>query len=360
MDLPVPHAEVTDSVRRRRQTNSRRTAAASKAWSVWRKRYCTPTYSRGLLEVAVTLIPFVVIWYGMYWAIAHGSLWLYTVLLPVGAGFLVRLFIIQHDCGHRAFLPSRRANDWVGRCIGVLTLTPYAHWNRAHALHHATSGNLERRGVGDIDTLTVTEYRNRPYRLRWHYRIYRSPLVMCFIGPVFVFLLQNRVPTGRFNKDWRHWVSTVGTDIAIATVVLMVSYWIGLESFLLVQGPIMLLSASVGGWLFYVQHQFESAYWARGNDWVFRGSALQGSSHYDLPPVLNWFTGNIGIHHVHHLCSRIPFYRLPRAARNLPETHHDNRLTLWRSFKCIKLVLWDEDSRRLVSFHEAARLSAHA
>lgn len=322
---------------------------------MWRKQNCTPTFSRGLVEVAITIVPYALIWYVMDWAIAHGHLWLYAALLPLAAGFLVRLFIIQHDCGHRAFLPTRRANDWLGRCLGVLTLTPYAHWNRSHALHHATSGNLNRRGVGDIDTLTVSEYRDRSHWLRLRYRIYRSPPIMFFIGPVFVFLLQNRIPTGFFRAGWRHWASTLGTDLSIASVVMLASFWVGLESLLLVQGPIMLLSASVGGWLFYVQHQFENTYWSRGSEWGFREAALDGSSHYDLHPVLHWFTANIGMHHVHHLCSRIPFYRLPQANECLPEINNKSRLTLWQSFKCVKLALWDEESQCLVSFHDATR-----
>lgn len=360
MDLSKPHATSICCVRGSIPPKSHNTPEKSAAWAIWRKQHCTPTFSRGFAEVAITLVPFVLIWYAMYWAIAHGYPWLYAGLLPFGAGLVVRLFIIQHDCGHHAFLPSPRANDWLGRCLGILTLTPYAHWNRAHALHHATSGNLDRRGVGDIDTLTVSEYRDRSHWLRWRYRIYRSPPVMFFIGPVFVFLLQNRIPTGRFRKGWRHWASTLGTDLAIAGTIFLASYWIGFERLLIVQGPIMLLSASVGGWLFYVQHQFEYSYWSRGSGWRFEDAALHGSSHYDLPPVLRWFTANIGMHHVHHLCSRIPFYRLPQAATSLPKPHQRNRLTLWRSFKCVKLVLWDEESQRLVSFREAAQLILRA
>lgn len=356
MDLPIPHATVTDSVCGSDPPESHGAPDGSAAWSIWRKRHCTPTFSRGALEVALTIVPYALTWYAMYWASAHADPWLYVVLLPFGAGFLVRLFVIQHDCGHRALLPSRRANNWLGRCLGVLTLTPYAHWNRAHALHHATSGNLDRRGVGDIDTLTISEYRRRSRRHRWGYRIYRSPLVMCFIGPVFVFLLQNRIPTGAFHKGWRHWISTLGTDFSIAVVVILASYSIGLGSFLIVQGPIMLLSASVGGWLFYVQHQFENTRWSPNSEWGFRDAALRGSSHYDLSPVLRWFTANIGMHHAHHLCSLIPFYRLPQAIRHLPEPQLGNRLTLWQSFKCAKLALWDEKSQRLVSFREADRM----
>jgi len=330
---------------------SRRAAALS----VELMQHSTPSLSRGITELTITAVPFALVWYAMYWAMMQGYVWLYCALLPFAVGFLVRLFLIQHDCGHHAFLPSQRANDWLGRCLGVLTITPYAHWRRAHAIHHATSGNLDRRGVGDIDTLTVSEYRARTRWPRWRYRIYRNPILLFGIGPAFVFLLQNRVPAGFFRSGWRPWVSTLGTNVAIAGVVALMSYWIGLKSFLLVQGPIMLVSASVGGWLFYVQHQFENTYWSRTDTWGVRHAALQGSSYYDLPPILRWFTANIGMHHAHHLCSRIPFYRLPRAVRSQPELCQQGRLTLWGSFRCIKLALWDEESRRLVSFREAAR-----
>ena len=320
-------------------------------------QYHTPKLSRASVELATTLIPFVLTWYAMYWSVANGHPWLYVALLPLAVGFFVRLFLIQHDCGHRAFLPARWANDWLGRCLGVLTLTPYAHWKRAHALHHASSGNLDRRGVGDIDTLTVSEYGARPPLLRWRYRLYRNPLVLFCIGPAFVFLLQNRIPAGFFRAGWRHWASTLGTDVSIALGVVLMSSAIGLVPFLLIHGPILLLSASAGVWLFYVQHQFENTWWSRANGWSFREAALRGSSHYHLPPVLRWFTANIGMHHAHHLCSRIPFYRLPQALRDQPELQQGNRLTLLQSFRCIKLALWDEKSERLVSFREAARIS---
>lgn len=318
-------------------------------------QYSTPSLLRGVAELTITAAPFVLVWYIMHWAMMHAYVWLYCALLPVAVGFLVRLFLIQHDCGHRAFLPAQRANDWLGRCLGVLTLTPYAHWRRAHAVHHATSGNLDRRGVGDIDTLTVSEYLARAGWPRWRYRLYRNPILLFFIGPAFVFFLQNRVPAGFFRAGWRHWASTLGTNASIAGALVLMSYWIGLKPFLLVQGPIMLLSASVGGWLFYVQHQFENAYWSRTGAWSFRDAALRGSSHYDLPPILRWFTANIGMHHVHHLCSRIPFYRLPLAVRSQPELRHEGRLTLWQSFQCARLALWDEESQRLVSFRDAVK-----
>lgn len=321
-------------------------------------QYQTPKLSRGIVELAITLIPFTLIWYAMYWSVVHGHPWVYVALLPSAVGFLVRLFLIQHDCGHRAFLPTRRANDWLGRCLGVLTLTAYEHWKRAHALHHATSGNLDRRGVGDIDTLTVCEYQARSPLLRWRYRLYRNPLLMFCIGPAFVFLLQNRIPAGFFRAGWRHWASTLGTDIFIALGVVILSSRIGFLPFLLVHGPIMLVSASVGGWLFYVQHQFENTYWTRADEWNPREAAMRGSSHYHLPAILRWFTANIGIHHAHHLCSRIPFYRLPLALRGQPELQRAPRITLWQGFRSIPLALWDEKSQRLVSFRQAALVGA--
>jgi len=319
-------------------------------------QYHTPSLARGVFELSITALPFALTWYGMYWALSHGHVWLYLLLLPFAVGFLVRLFLIQHDCGHLAFLPGRRANDWLGRCLGVVTITPYAHWRRAHALHHATSGDLGRRGFGDIDTLTVAEYRARKGWTRWRYRLYRNPMLMFGIGPAFVFLLQNRLPAGFFRVG-RHWASTLGTDVAIAACVALLSYAVGWRTFFAVHTPIMLLSASVGGWLFYVQHQFEHTYWRRPGQWNMRDAALHGSSHYDLPPLLRWFTANIGVHHAHHLCSRIPFYRLPLVLRRHAELRELGRLTLWQSLRCVRLALWDEGSGRLVSFREAARLA---
>lgn len=330
--------------------------AADASLSLRLMRYHTPRVLRAVFELAVTGVPFVLVWWAMYWSVTNGHPWLYGALLPFAVGFLVRLFLIQHDCGHQAFVPSRRANDWIGRCLGVLTLTAYHHWKRAHAIHHATSGNLDRRGVGDIDTLTVAEYTARPPLLRWRYRLYRNPLIMFGIGPVFVFLLQNRIPAGFFKAGWRHWASTFGTDAAIVVGAALMAYWIGFVPFLKVHVPIMLLSASVGGWLFYVQHQFENTSWSRGEQWDFHKTALHGSSHYHLPRMLRWFTANIGMHHVHHSCSRVPFYRLPLALGEIPELQCAERLTLWQSFRCVKLALWDERSRRLVSFREAERM----
>ena len=329
--------------------------ATALEWSRRLSRFQTPTVARAMFELAITALPFAACWLGMAWAVGHHLWFVYALLVLPTVGFFVRLFLIQHDCGHHAFLAGSRGNDWIGRVISVVTLTAYAHWRRAHAIHHATSGNLSRRGVGDIDTLTVEEYRARSSRQRRLYRLYRNPLVMFGIGPIFVFLLQNRIPAG-FLRGRAAWISVMTTNLAIALVVALLVATFGWRTFLLVHGPIMLLSAAIGGWLFYVQHQFPTTSWDESKSWSVREAALNGSSHHDLPPILRWFSANIGVHHVHHLCSRIPFYRLPAVLRAYPELKAMGRLSLRDSFRCVRLVLWDEQSRKLISFRDAMRV----
>jgi len=313
--------------------------------------YRSPDLGRSVVELLVTIVPFVLLWLLMWLALQIGY-GLYLVLAVPTAGFLVRLFMIQHDCGHGAFFRSRQANDWVGRALGVLTLTPYDFWRRTHAVHHATSGNLDRRGMGDIDTLTVREYRSLSRWGRLRYRIYRHPLVMFGLGPAYLFFLQYRLPIGLMRAGWRPWLSTMVTNLAILLLASIGIWIVGVVPFVLVHLPIMLIGASLGVWLFYVQHQFEDTFWAHDRVWSMHEAALHGSSHYDLPLVLRWFTANIGMHHIHHLCSRIPFYRLPRALRHHPDLANIGRLTLGQSLSCVRLVLWDEASRRLISFRE--------
>ena len=324
----------------------------ARAWTRILARYRQPNNGRGIVEIAITLIPLIVFWV-LVWAALEVSYVLSLLLAVPAAGFLVRLFMIQHDCSHGAFFRQRRANDWVGRFIGVLTLTPYGLWQRTHAMHHASSGNLERRGFGDVDTLTVEEYRARPLWGRVAYRLYRHPFIMFGIGPGYLFLFKHRLPFGLMRNGWQPWISTMATNAAIVLIAGTVIWFIGLKAFLLVHLPIMLLASSIGVWLFYVQHQFEHTTWEKGENWQRHDAALHGSSHYDLPAVLRWFTANIGMHHVHHLCSRIPYYRLPRAMRDYPELRGLGRLTLLQSLSCVRLVLWDGTQRRLVSFREA-------
>jgi omega-6 fatty acid desaturase (delta-12 desaturase) len=306
------------------------------------------------MEIAISVGPLVALWVLMCVALKFGYWYALLLALPA-AGFLVRLFMIQHDCGHGAFFRHRLANDWVGRVIGVLTLTPYDMWRRAHAIHHASTGNLDRRGIGDIDTLTVREYRALSRWQRFRYRLYRHPAVMFGIGPTYLFVFRNRLPIGFFRDGWQPWASTMATNAAIAAVIAVVIWFVGVGPFLLVHLPTMVLAASIGVWLFYVQHQFADTFWAENKDWTWHTAALHGSSHYDLPGVLRWFTANIGVHHVHHLCSQIPFYRLPDVLREYPELFATGRLTLLQSLRCTPLVLWDEGRRKLVSFRDSGR-----
>jgi omega-6 fatty acid desaturase (delta-12 desaturase) len=312
-------------------------------------RYRDPKLAWSLTEIAVTLAPLVALWAAM-WALMHVSYWLTLALALPAAGFLVRLFLIQHDCGHGAFFRHRAINDWVGRVFGIVTLTPYDYWKRTHATHHATAGNLDRRGLGDIVTLTVGEYLALSWPKRLRYRLYRHPLVMFGVGPTYLFLLQHRAPLGLMSAGWQPWLSTMSTNLGGAVVVALLMWLIGPAPFLLIHGPIFVLAATIGVWLFYVQHQFENTRWAHEAQWSLPEAALHGSSYYDLPMVLRWFSANIGVHHVHHLSSRIPFYRLREVLRDYPELGTISRVTLWQSLRCVNYTLWDEDAQRLISF----------
>lgn len=338
-------------------TISNASEGSEKAWLKILAKYRTPHAGRSTFELAVTAIPFVGFWVLASVAVHYGMWWGLLLILPA-AGFLVRLFMIQHDCGHGSFFARRRVDDWTGRVLGVLTLTPYDYWRRAHAMHHASAGNLDERGVGDITTLTVAEYRARSRRGRFEYRLYRHPLVMFGIGPVWLFLFQQRLPFGMMRAGVLPWMSTMMTNLAIVAVGSLMIWAVGLVPFLVVHLPIVLLAGSIGVWLFYVQHQFEETHWSREPEWQFPKAALHGASHYDLPAVLRWMTANIGIHHVHHLASKVPYYRLPEVLRNHPELGEMGRITLRQSLSCVKLVLWDEQSRRLISFRQAAGMAA--
>jgi omega-6 fatty acid desaturase (delta-12 desaturase) len=347
----------TDLENRRLSANST-VVQDGRRWSQTLLAYRQPSHARSIVELVITFVPLATLW-AISWAAIHfGYWWASPAIAVVAAGFLLRLFMIQHDCGHGSFFRQRLANDWVGRVLGVLTLTPYDFWRQTHAAHHASSGNLDRRGVGDIDTLTVNEYRERSIWGRLAYRLYRHPLIMFGIGPTYLFVLRHRLPIGLMRDGWRPWVSVMATNLGIAAIVALLIWLVGVGTFLLVHLPIMLLAASVGVWLFYVQHQFEGTSWENDTEWSIQNAALHGSSFYDLPAVLRWFTANIGMHHVHHLSSRIPYYRLPRALRDHPELGNISKLTLLESFRCVRLALWDENRRRLVSFREARAAAA--
>ncbi|NMG40790.1 fatty acid desaturase [Chelativorans sp. ZYF759] len=331
--------------------------AEARRWSPILARYRQPSGWRSAFEIAVTVVPFVILWAATAIAVVHGHWWGLILTVPA-AGFLVRMFMLQHDCGHGALFARRKLNDWIGRAIGVLTLTPYDYWRRSHAVHHATAGNLDHRGVGDITTLTLGEYRALSRWGRARYWLYRNPVVMFGFGPAWVFICQHRLPVGYMRSGVTPWISTLATNLGIALPAIGLIWLMGLVPFLLVQLPITLMAATAGVWLFYVQHQFEETHWSKDNDWNFHGAALHGSSHYDLPGVLHWFTGNIGIHHVHHLASTVPFYRLPQVLRDHPELRDIGRITFMDSLRCVKLVLWDETAGRLISFREARQAIA--
>ncbi len=288
-------------------------------------------------------------WYLMLLSL-EGPYWVTLLLALFGVGMFTRMFIFQHDCGHASFFNSRSLNNAVGIFLGFLTLTPYFYWRRAHAHHHATSGDLDRRSLGDVDTLTVKEYIALSRWGRIKYRLYRHPVTLFVLGGIWLFILKHRFPWD-IPRTWKkEWASVIWTNLAVLGIIVLAWKLIGIERFLLVQLPITIIGGSVGIWLFYIQHQFEDTYWRNTPEWDFHRAGIEGSSLYDLPSVLHWFTGNIGFHHIHHLASRIPNYRLKECFRKVPEVHGVTRLTFWQSLRSARLHLWDEESRKLVGF----------
>lgn len=332
-------------------SRSSETQNSARDWVRILAKYRKPKLVRSLWELGATAVPFVVLWVLAYLAMDI-SVWLTVALCVPTAGFLIRLFMIQHDCGHAAMFESRFANDWVGRAIGVLTLTPYDVWRRSHSMHHSSAGNLDKRGVGDIITMTVREYKESSFFKRLMYRAYRNPITLFFIGPIAIFGFFNRLPLGSLRGKL-FWASSMGTNLALVVAGGLLIWAMGFWSFALIFGLTSFLSSAMGVWLFYVQHQFEDAHWEKGEDWDLLEAALHGSSHYALPAPLRWMTGNIGVHHVHHMYSRIPFYRLSEVLRDHPVLAEFKRLTFIESLSCINLHLWDESQRRMVCFAEA-------
>lgn len=312
-----------------------------------------PSIPRSVWQLVNTFVPFVLLWWGMYESLSV-SPWL-TVGLGVIAGlFLVRIFIIFHDCGHGSFFKSRMANNIVGFITGMLTFTPYEHWRWQHAVHHATSGDLDRRGDGDIWTMTVKEYQAATPGWRLIYRISRNPFVLFFLAPLGIFLIYQRFPSPRAKGSDR--ASVMWMNLALAVMVTSLSWLFGWQNYLLMQIPITMTAGVAGIWMFYVQHQYEDVYWEHRDDWDYTTAALYGSSYYKLPKILQWFTGNIGFHHVHHLGSKIPNYYLESCHRSHPMFYSVKPLTFLESLKCISLRLWDEDRRKLIGWREYAEV----
>ncbi len=320
--------------------------------------YARPHLGRSSLDFATSIVPYLLICAFMYVALKEEllSYWLVLPLAIPAAGFLLRTYILFHDCAHGSFLPWKKANVWLGTTLGLFVYSDFLGWRHNHAVHHATAGDLDRRGVGDVPTLTVEEYFSRSRRARIVYWLYRHPIVMFGLGPIYGLMVQPRLVA----KDARARVkrSVRLTNVALAVVVGAVCFALGWQEVLLIQGPIALLAGAAGVWLFYVQHQFEDVYWENNGEWSYADAALRGSSYLKLPKVLQFFTGNIGLHHVHHLSARIPNYNLQRAHDENPVFHSVPTLTFWDGIKCTRLKLWDESQKRLVTFREARRAFA--
>lgn len=310
-------------------------------------RYRSPVLFRSVWQLVFSIVPFVLVW-GLMWFSLRYSYWLTLLLALPAAGLLVRLFILQHDCGHGSFFKSKFTNDVVGCALSLLTLTPYHRWRKHHAVHHATSGDLDRRGHGDVRMLTVQEYCKLSPLRRLIYRIHRHPLILFGIGPFLYFVVFQRFAFYE-PRSWRKERASVHlTNIALVASITLISWIVGFRQFLLIHVPLVAVGSSIGVWLFYVQHQFEAGYWERHDCWSYFDAGFAGSSYYQLPALLQWFTANIGLHHIHHLDSQIPNYNLQECFDENPKLQQVARLTFWKSLSCASLKLWDEEKSEMV------------
>ncbi|MCA1953606.1 MAG: fatty acid desaturase [Anaerolinea sp.] len=315
--------------------------------------YARPNKTVAVRQLIVSLALYLLGWVAMYFSLSI-SYWLTLLLAIPTAGLLVRIFIFFHDCGHNSFFPSKRANKRVGFWLGVLVFTPSEQWWHAHAIHHATSGNLEKRGIGDVDTKTVAEYQALSPLQRLGYRLFRFPAIMFLLGPIWMFLIQHRFPIPKFGK--KETLSVLWTNLAILALATALSLLLGFWNYVLIQLPIIWIAGAAGIWLFFVQHQYPNVYWAHEGEWDYTASALRGASYYQLPPLLQWFSGNIGFHQIHHLNPRIPNYALASAYHNNPIIQqHSIVITLPQSLSCAKLALYDESQKRMIAFSELSR-----
>ena len=316
-------------------------------WKAKVAKFQTPSLVKASWQLTNTLIPYVALWWLMYLAL-NLSYWLIIPLAVLAGGFLVRVFIIFHDCGHGSYFKSKTANDFWGFITGILTFTPYYHWRWEHAIHHASAGDLDKRGTGDVWTMTVQEYLESSRWQKFAYRLARNPVVLFAIAPVFLFLIRQRFPSPKANTRERY--SVYAMNLALLGVSACLTLLFGWKMFLLIQLLVLAVAGGAGVWMFYVQHQFEDVYWERGQAWSYVNAALQGSSYYQLPRVLQWFTGNIGFHHIHHLSPRIPNYNLEHCHNSDPLFKQVKPITICTSLKSIRYRLWDEKNRRLVGY----------
>jgi omega-6 fatty acid desaturase (delta-12 desaturase) len=314
--------------------------------------YQLPSRAKSIWQLCNTLIPYFALLTLTYLAL-HISFWLTLPLIFITSGFLIRTFIIFHDCGHQSFFSSKKANRFWGVITGFLTFTPYFYWKSNHDRHHNTSGNLDKRGFGDVWTMTVAEYAEASRMERFKYRLYRNPFVMFFLGPLLIILVTHRIPKGNVDKKERN--SVYLTNISILTFAVLMSFLIGPLNYLIIQFATLYIGLIGGVWLFYVQHQFEDVYWARAEEWNFIEASLKGGSFYKLPRIVNWITGNIGYHHVHHLLTSIPNYNLPKCHEETPVKKVVKPTNFFVSLKSLRYRLWDENKNKLVGFREARK-----
>ena len=322
-------------------------------------KYAQPDYRKAFWQVANTILPYLSLWALMIVTVLYGlPVWTTLLLTVPASAFLVRSFILFHDCCHGAFFPSRRANRWLGYITGILTFTPFEDWQRTHTIHHAASGNLDRRGTGDIWTLTVDEYVSASRFKRLGYRLFRNPLLLFTVIPFVLFVILQRFPSRGAKKRERN--SVFYTNLTLVGIITIMSLSLGFWNYLLIQIPAIIMAASAGMWLFYVQHQFEDVYWERQQHWDLTSSGLEGSSYYKLPKVLQWIVGNIGLHHIHHVRANIPNYNLQRCYNEVPSLQTVKALTIRMSLKSLWLNLWDEQKQKLVSFSSIRRIPRFA
>jgi omega-6 fatty acid desaturase (delta-12 desaturase) len=312
-------------------------------------RHELPSLRHSLVDVGTSVVPYLALTVAMYLCL-DVSVWLTLALAVPAAGFLLRTFVVFHDCAHGSFLSTRRGNLWLGRLTGLLVFQPFGNWRHNHAVHHGTAGDLDRRGTGDISTLTVDEYRSRPWKQRLGYRLFRNPLVMFGIGPIWSLMIGPRIWSNKMRPRQRR--SVLATNLVLAVIVGTIVWFVGLQAWLLVQMPIAILAGTVGVFMFYVQHQFEDVYWETSERWSYADAALRGSSYLKLPKLLQFFSGNIGLHHVHHLSAKIPNYNLQRAHDENPIFHDVPVLSVRDGLRSIRLKLIDPKSGRLLTWGE--------
>jgi omega-6 fatty acid desaturase (delta-12 desaturase) len=355
IDIPAGPAGADAGVRRAADSSNPSSKAAPERpfWRDTLAPYAHPRLGRSALDVATSVLPYLALSALMYFALDVSYLLTLALAIPT-AGFLIRTFIVFHDCTHGSFLPSKRANEWLGTTLGLVTFSTFACWRHAHLVHHATAGDLDRRGVGDLPTKTVAEYQALSPRGRLAYRLFRNPLVMFGVGPIFALVVQPRIVPRTARPRIKRSVRL--TNLALVLLVGSLCWLIGWQSYLAVQLPTIMLAGATGIWLFYVQHQFEDAYWESGEQWSYADAALRGSSYLKLPKMLQFFSGNIGLHHVHHLSARIPNYNLQRAHDENPIFHTVPTLSLADGMRAIRLKLYDEQDHRMMTFAQASAL----